>query len=316
MELWWELQERWARGRRSACWYPAMRAAGVDAVGAMDYSPLVLLLCPPELVVLEQSSFQLMDWQGRVDLAVLLRMDEDHLDWHEDFKEYVNAKGNLLCDGSREGWPLVYLAEGHSDQLAKSHVGLRLAISLSQTIKEGVGFRGGDWWRVGSQPRPLPWLKQLRLEGDFHQENAAAAWLAAEWLLAEKLPAKKKEYRLPLIEESLKRFAGLPHRLQWVGDIKLDKHATSLKVRCYDDSYATRPRASQVAVTHFDQPLALIAGGTDKGASFSSLGKNHLPANTAKKGGADRKYRRTPRKNLKTSHSLRKLPPSASGTSP
>ena len=269
----------------------ALRVAGVDAVAAgnIGCSPLGLLLRPPELVVLELSSFQLMDWQSGVDLAILLRVVEEHLDWHINFEEYRQAKSRLLCFGGhqRGDWPLIYFADGFSAELAEKQVGLKLAISLNKAVKQGIGMMGGKLCRIDSRQQlkqPLQWLQNLKLAGAFNRENAAAAWLAAEWLLTERL--KKTKNDLKLVAESLASFEGLPHRLQWVGNIgvsgvgaggteKNDRKANDaqkvvLSISCYDDSYATRPHASEGAVANFSQPLALIAGGSDKMVSFTA----------------------------------------------
>ena len=251
-----------------------LKAMGIDAVAAGNVGrpPLELLLKPPQVVVLELSSFQLMDWDTGLDMAVLLRVDEEHLDWHQNAEEYWAAKARLLCDGSdkEKCWPLVYVVDGGmGEQIAQRHVGLRLAASIRTAVLNGVGLeKDGCLWRMGDKRWQMGWLKHLRLEGNFNQENAAAAWLAAELLLEGPLQETVKD-DMKAVEKALQNFAGLSHRLQWVGDIPVgDTKPGGAMVCCYDDSYATRPQASQAAVMHFSQPLSLIAGGSDKKVSF------------------------------------------------
>jgi len=108
-------------------------------------------------------------------------------------------------------------------------------------------------FRAG-RAEPLPELERLALAGVFNRENAAAALLAAEAL---GVPAARA---LPAIAA----FPGLPHRLERCGEAG--------GVLCVNDSYATRPEATEGAIAAFGAaPLALILGGSEKHADFASL---------------------------------------------
>jgi UDP-N-acetylmuramoylalanine--D-glutamate ligase len=61
----------------------------------------------------------------------------------------------------------------------------------------------------------------------------------------------------------LMNFRGLPHRLEWVADIR--------GVSYYDDSKGTNVGAVACSLTHFDRALILIAGGRDKDSDFTFL---------------------------------------------
>lgn len=67
--------------------------------------------------------------------------------------------------------------------------------------------------------------------------------------------------------DTLRRFTGLPHRCQWVGE--------RAGVSYYDDSKATNVGAALAAIeglgADIDGKLVLIAGGDGKGADFSAL---------------------------------------------
>jgi UDP-N-acetylmuramoylalanine--D-glutamate ligase len=67
------------------------------------------------------------------------------------------------------------------------------------------------------------------------------------------------------IVEALATFKSLPHRLELVAEIG--------KVRWYNDSIATTPESTLVALEAFSQPKILIAGGYDKGICFDKLGE-------------------------------------------
>ena len=63
--------------------------------------------------------------------------------------------------------------------------------------------------------------------------------------------------------EVLAAFRGLPHRLEFVADLK--------GVSFYDDSKGTNVGAVATSLAHFDRPVILIAGGRDKDSDFSLL---------------------------------------------
>jgi UDP-N-acetylmuramoylalanine--D-glutamate ligase len=245
----------------------ALQAAGLpcQAGGNIGLNPLAFLdaLTPGTVSVLELSSFQLMGLQGRKpEVAVVLRTSSEHLDWHRDVGEYRAAKRGLLA---REASPdaavgaaqrVIYCADssGSCEVLGGALPGA-LAVSRRGPVQDGIGVADGrvQRYRAGRAER-LAALEQLALPGPFNLENAAAALLAAEALGAE--PA--------LAAQAIAAFRGLPHRLEPAGERD--------GVRCFNDSYATRPDATLGALSAFEEsPLALIAGGSEKHADFAAL---------------------------------------------
>ncbi len=67
------------------------------AVGNVGKSPLEIIGQEYEFVVMELSSFQLY-YINKLNLhkAIILNIHEDHLDWHDDYKDYRNAKIKIL----------------------------------------------------------------------------------------------------------------------------------------------------------------------------------------------------------------------------
>jgi UDP-N-acetylmuramoylalanine--D-glutamate ligase len=67
----------------------------------------------------------------------------------------------------------------------------------------------------------------------------------------------------PALQDEMDRFPGLPHRIEWVGDVK--------GVTFHDDSKATNVDAALRSILSFDRPVVLIAGGRHKGADYAPL---------------------------------------------
>ena len=100
---------------------------------------------------------------------------------------------------------------------------------------------------------PLPSASDLRVPGPHNRANAALGLAVARHLgvaEAELLP------RLRMAEP-------LPHRLRTV-------HRCG-NVNFVDDSIATTPEAAMAGLASFDGPLAVILGGSDKGADYGEL---------------------------------------------
>jgi UDP-N-acetylmuramoylalanine--D-glutamate ligase len=65
------------------------------------------------------------------------------------------------------------------------------------------------------------------------------------------------------IAGAIRRFAGVPHRLETVGERN--------GVRWVNDSQATIPQAAMAALEAFEAPIVLIAGGKDKGLDYAGF---------------------------------------------
>jgi len=227
-----------------------LRAAGRKAVAAGNIGlPLVEAVDgDADVLVAEVSSFQLQYTTSfRPHVAVWLNVSEDHLDWHPSFDHYVAAKARIWAN-QRDGDVAIVNAD---DDVVMQQA--RRAPAAVVTF----GIDTGDWRVAGGAltapdgavivpvddlPRALP--------HDIANDLAAtAATFAAGGAL-------------DACRAVLRNFAGLPHRVQLVGDAG--------GVRYYDDSKATTP-ASVVAATRGFESVVLIAGGRNKGLSMSPL---------------------------------------------
>src|SRR3989344_2906586 len=88
------------KGTTATLIYQILKKAKKDVhlAGNIGAPMLKLLpkLKPESWVVLELSSFQLIDMTQSPHIAVVLNITEDHMDWHKDRKEYIDAKKNIV----------------------------------------------------------------------------------------------------------------------------------------------------------------------------------------------------------------------------
>ncbi len=210
---------------------------------------------PEALLSVEASSFQLMTTEDfKPDVAVLLNLSPDHLDWHGGFEEYAEAKARIWSNQGEDDW-LVYCADDPAVvKLTRSARSGMFPFSLEERFEAGAFSTDGELIAAlpdGSRfsfPRT-----ELNLPGDHNVANALAALSAA--LLMGISPEA--------VREGIHGFKGYPHRLETVRE----KNG----VIWINDSKATNVDAGLVALRAVKRPIILIAGGRAKGGGFRSL---------------------------------------------
>ena len=202
---------------------------------------------PNDIIVYELSSFQLWDIEKSPHVAVVLFIEQEHLDVHTDTDEYVLAKTNITKYQNNDDI-LIY---NQSNQFAKSIAEKSTAHLLGYPNKESAHVNGGYFY-YGEQK--ICSVNSLTIAGKFNQDNACAA-IDAVWGITNDSS---------VIQKGLNSFSGLPHRLQLVRELD--------GVKYYDDSFATIPGAAIAAISAFDGPKVVILGGSSKGSNFTNLG--------------------------------------------
>ena len=240
-------------------------SARVFSGGNIGLPPLEFIdeLQPTDRVVLELSSFQLQDLDRSPHIAVVLSVTEDHLDYHADRAEYVDAK-KPVCRYQKPGDILVVNRDCPTARAFAAESPADLwAFSTTAPSAPGAWVADGQLWACcpGAQPIAICPVADIPLRGRHNWSNVAAAVAGA---LAFGAPATH-------FAEAIRSFAGLPHRLEYVAERD--------GVTYYNDSLATTVDATCAAIRAFDAPLLLIAGGASKGADFSALGTAIAAAN-------------------------------------
>jgi UDP-N-acetylmuramoylalanine--D-glutamate ligase len=234
--------------------YHMCRADGRTVLaGANLGEPALDLLADeePDLYVLELSSFQLQRTQSLpAEVAVLLNVSPDHLDWHAGEEEYREAKYRIFNEAAAA---VVNRADGTAAKRA-ARCGRVVSFGLDAPAKDQFGIRedeGEKYLACGNML--LLSVRDLALYGVHNQLNALAA-LAAGTLLGLDRAA---------MLQVLVEFPGLPHRMQFVARISA--------VDYINDSKATNVAAAVASIDSVDGMLVLIAGGDGKGGDFTEL---------------------------------------------
>jgi UDP-N-acetylmuramoylalanine--D-glutamate ligase len=222
--------------------------------------PVVDEIQPADWVVLELSSFQLDDLaelKPNPEIAVVTNFTPNHLDRHGTVDAYRSAKQNILRWQTEDRFAV--LNQSDRDVATWRTSARKLWFGREDEGRQGMFAVGFDTYkrralfRYGPREQVLPLGRWLSLPGMHNFQNALAATCTA--LLLETTPAQ--------VEAGLTRFEGLPHRLQLV--------AETSERRFYNDSKATTPEATLLALDAFRSPVVLLAGGYDKGLDLADL---------------------------------------------
>jgi UDP-N-acetylmuramoylalanine--D-glutamate ligase len=247
-----------------AIWRAANLPVAVAGNVGTPLSSLVGELDPAATVICEASSFQLEDATAFApEVAVLLNVEEDHLDRHGDLASYRAAKERIFASQAAEDWA-VTPPELHPDGAAGW---LSFGPGADASVRDGwIRFRG---------EQVLP-VEDLRVRGAHNLDNALAATAAA--LAGEPAAAGSRviggaastsaaraggAVDPAAVAEALRTFPGVEHRLEDV--------ATVAGVLYVNDSKATNPASARRGLEAFEGGVHAILGGSLKGGSFTAL---------------------------------------------
>ncbi len=223
---------------------------GTPLIGDLEH------IGPEDHVVLELSSFQLEVLRQSPHGAVITNIAQNHLDVHHTMENYIKAKQNIY----RHQKPHDFLVLNYDDPITRAMAGEApgrvFYFSLRSKVFPGTYLDGDDLvYADGKRQFIFAKRSELALPGEHNVANFLAAAVLS-YVAGASVEA---------IRQVGKSFAGVPHRLQFVGEVK--------GVRYYNDSIATTPDRTLAALRSFSGPIILIAGGSDKQLSFAELGQ-------------------------------------------
>lgn len=187
---------------------------------------------PGDVFIYELSSHQLQNLKKSPHIAVFLNLFPDHFDYYKNFTEYQKTKANIAKYQTKNDY---FIFNGKDKNI--------LQISKKTKVQK-IDFN-----------RDKKYYKTL-LSGEFNQLNIKAAVAVAKIFKIEN----------KIIDQVIKNFKGLPHRLEFVGKYK--------GIEFYDNSMATVPQTTILDLQTFNgRHISLIVGGSDKGSDYSLLAK-------------------------------------------
>ena len=209
---------------------------------------------PDDLAVVELSSFQLMGMRYSPSIAAITNLTPNHLDYHKDFAEYVQAKTSIYTH-QVTGERLVLNGDDSVTRTLDIGPGHQI-LTCSKIVKpeNGVYLRDGVIYIAEQgKDRALMDAKDIRIPGAHNVYNVMMAAAIVQGLCQD-----------DDIVEVAKTFGGVEHRIEFVREFE--------GVKYYNDSIASSPTRTIAGLESFDQKLILIAGGYDKHIPYDVLG--------------------------------------------
>lgn len=212
---------------------------------------------PEDYVVLELSSFQLMDMKISPKIAIVTNITPNHLNVHKDYQEYIDSKKNIFLH-QKEGDLLII---NYDNEITKDFIkdakGKVIYFSHKEVLNNGFCFDESDKTIKlcdNGIRKHLVKQKNMKLRGEHNCENACAAIAATYELISE-------ESMINTIEN----FGGVEHRLEFIREIN--------GVKWFNDSIGTSPTRTIAGLNSFDEKIVLIAGGYDKHLDYTPIAK-------------------------------------------
>lgn len=208
---------------------------------------------PEDIVVLELSSFQLMQMKQSPHIAVVTNVTPNHLDIHKSYEEYIEAKTNIFKNQKEEDLLILNYDNEITREFAKHANGKVILFSSKEKLSDGVIYHDNIIKACENDlRRHIIKLKDTNLRGVHNAENICAAIAATSTLVS-------VEEQI----EAIKQFKGVEHRIEFIREID--------GVKWYNDSIASSPTRTIAGLTSFSEEIVLIAGGYDKHLDYEPI---------------------------------------------
>ena len=234
--------------------YEMLKAEGIRChVGGNIGSPLLAQIDDigeEDFVVLELSSFQLMVIGISPDISVITNISPNHLDYHKDMQEYIDAKANIFKFQNADSKLVINADNQITASFEGKQPGSVMKFSRKSECKgaylhdnvlccDGVEYVNAD---------------DIKIPGVHNVENYLAAIAALHGIVSRET-----------VKYVAENFGGVAHRMEYVRTVG--------GVKFYNDSIGSSPTRTIAGLEAHKGNIVLIAGGYDKKLSFDELGK-------------------------------------------
>ena len=199
-------------------------------------------------VILELSSFQLHTMRKSPEIAVITNISPNHLDMHKDYKEYIDAKKNIMLY-QNEGDTLIV----NADNQVTADIGKSANGAVKYFSRNGMAdvYLDGNIIKRGIVE--ILNIKDIKIPGMHNVENYMAAIAAVSGLVSK-----------DVIVNVAKTFGGVEHRIELVRTLD--------GVKYYNSSIDSSPNGTINTLRVFPNKVIMIAGGKDKGIPYDEIG--------------------------------------------
>ncbi len=213
-------------------------------------------MSPEDIIILELSSFQLMNVDISPSISVVTNIYPDHLNVHKSYEEYRETKKNIFKYQDAKGITVLNYDNEFTREFAREANGEVIFFSSKEKLKNGFIYDSSDEiikYCKDDVRRHILKKEDIKLRGIHNYENICAALAATSPLVDTDTQIK-----------AIKNFNGVEHRLEFVKEIN--------GAKWYNDSIGTSPASTIAGLKAFDENIILLAGGSDKGLDYTEIG--------------------------------------------
>lgn len=239
--------------------YDILKKAGLTTwLGGNIGTPLFTKLpemTPEDIVVLELSSFQLMEMKVSPHISIITNITPNHLNIHKDYEEYIEAKKCIFKYQNENDILILNYDNEITRECGKEAKGKVIYFSSKEKLDDGYIVDDNVIKECVDKVRKhIMDSTQIKLRGVHNYENICAA-----------LAATKRFVSTDEAINAIKEFNAVKHRLEFVREIN--------NVKWYNDSASSSPTRTISGINAFDEEIILIAGGYDKNLDYTPLAK-------------------------------------------
>lgn len=226
--------------------------------------PRVEEMTKDDFAVVELSSFQLFTMRRSPSRAIITNVTPNHLDWHVDMEEYIEAKCNI-CRHK----PISRLTVNSENEIS-AEIGRNSDVHVTFFSSKRTDFSGITHMKPsadaiflkdgvitysdGEHEEALLKASDIKLPGTHNAENYMAAISITRGLVS-----------MDTVREIATTFGGVAHRLEFVRELD--------GVKYYNSSIDSSPTRTAAALSALPQKPIIICGGYDKKIPFEPLAR-------------------------------------------
>lgn len=226
------------------------KAFDAPVCGNIGVPPTSLIEGKHDFLVCEISSYQAqMTEKFRAKIACWTNFTPDHIDWHGGLENYFKAKAKIFLPPQEPEYAILNAQDSRLNEFAKECK--NVIFFDEETSNEGCSIVNNVICYKGEE---IIALKECPLVGHHNYQN-----IMCGIIIAKLLGMKNEDIRAQIMS-----FKAPEHRLEKVREMD--------GITFYNDSKATNPEASIVAIDSFNNvDVALILGGRDKNTDLTEM---------------------------------------------
>lgn len=226
--------------------------------GNIGISPMEYLDKNVDYFVIEASSFQLNYSPSFTPyIGIFCNLTPDHILWHKTLENYFEAKAKMFRNMDKNNHAILNYDDNFTKKLGEEIKANVYYFSTNENYNSNLNMAYLKNNKIFYNKEEIIDINELKIVGPHNIQNAMCAIIASKIINIDNQTIKKQ----------LKSFNAIEHRLEFIRTIEGTDY--------YNDSKATNPEASIVAINSFEnKKVVLIAGGRDKKTSLTDFVKS------------------------------------------